>query len=61
MREREIDMTITDNARDGIRDDAEGAAAWRTFTPGPWQDAIDLRDFIQRNYEPYAGVSASMS
>src|SRR6187397_2496038 len=30
-------------------------AAWEGFTSGPWQDAIDVRDFIQRNYTPYAG------
>ena len=30
-------------------------AAWSGFTSGPWQDAIDVRDFIQRNYTPYAG------
>ena len=30
-------------------------AAWDGFTAGPWQDAIDVRDFIQRNYTPYAG------
>jgi formate C-acetyltransferase len=30
-------------------------AAWRNFEPGPWQDEIDVRDFIQRNYTPYTG------
>ncbi|MCC4909681.1 formate C-acetyltransferase [Microbacterium sp. cx-59] len=29
--------------------------AWRGFTSGPWQDGIDVRDFIQRNYTPYVG------
>ena len=29
--------------------------AWRGYVPGPWQDRIDVRDFIQRNYEPYEG------
>ena len=28
------------------------------FTSGPWQDEIDVRDFIQRNYTPYAGDAA---
>ncbi len=27
--------------------------AWRDFQPGRWSDTIDVRDFIQRNYEPY--------
>jgi formate C-acetyltransferase len=31
------------------------AAAWHGFTPGPWQERIDVRDFIQRNYAPYEG------
>jgi formate C-acetyltransferase len=29
--------------------------AWAGFTTGPWADAIDVRDFIQRNYTPYEG------
>jgi formate C-acetyltransferase len=30
-------------------------SAWRTFASGPWQDGIDVRDFIQRNYQPFLG------
>ena len=30
----------------------------RASPRGPWQDAIDVRDFIQRNYTPYAGDAA---
>ena len=30
-------------------------AAWTGFAAGPWQDGIDVRDFIQRNYTPYTG------
>lgn len=29
--------------------------AWAGFAPGPWSDAVDVRDFIQRNYAPYEG------
>ncbi|MCI5651419.1 MAG: formate acetyltransferase, partial [Ruminococcus bromii] len=29
--------------------------AWRSFTPGKWQEKIDVRDFIQKNYTPYTG------
>lgn len=29
--------------------------AWRGFREGEWQTTIDTRDFIQRNFEPYAG------
>ena len=29
---------------------------WEGFTLGKWsQDEVDVRDFIQRNYEPYEG------
>ena len=31
------------------------SGAWQGFTTGPWNDAIDVRDFIQRNYTPYEG------
>ena len=28
---------------------------WNGFVTGPWNDGIDVRDFIQRNYTPYVG------
>ena len=28
---------------------------WNGFVAGAWQDTIDVRDFIQQNYKPYAG------
>ncbi len=28
---------------------------WSQFQGGVWQDSIDVRDFIQQNYRPYAG------
>jgi len=31
------------------------ADGWRGFRTGIWQKRIDVRDFIQQNYEPYAG------
>ena len=31
------------------------SAAWDGFQPGEWQQRIDVRDFIQKNYQPYAG------
>jgi formate C-acetyltransferase len=35
---------------------AEGAApAWDGFRTGLWQNDINVRDFIQQNYEPYDG------
>ena len=42
----------TPPARTGTTD------AWRGFVTGPWQDAINVRDFIQRNYTPYVGDAA---
>ena len=38
--------------------DAKAAAAetaWRGFQSGIWCRQIDVRDFIQQNYEPYDG------
>src|SRR5262249_24594615 len=29
--------------------------AWEGFRPGLWQHEINVRDFIQQNYEPYEG------
>ncbi|WP_100343613.1 formate C-acetyltransferase [Compostimonas suwonensis] len=41
---------------DGTRSERqETTAGWEGFRPGPWQDSIDVRDFIQRNYTPYEG------
>ncbi|MBD7957084.1 formate C-acetyltransferase [Microbacterium sp. Sa4CUA7] len=35
--------------------------AWDGFTAGPWQDAIDVRGFIQANYTPYTGDAAFLA
>ena len=29
--------------------------AWKDFKEGNWTENIDVRDFIQKNYEPYDG------
>ncbi|WP_313621525.1 pyruvate formate lyase family protein, partial [Pantoea septica] len=31
------------------------AAAWEGFAEGEWQNSVNVRDFIQRNYTPYEG------
>lgn len=36
-------------------------AGWHGFTAGRWQDAIDVRDFIQRNYTPYTGDASFLT
>ena len=33
----------------------EMAKAWEGFIPGKWSEGIDVRDFIQKNYNPYYG------
>src|SRR5262245_54535347 len=41
----------------GQKEQSAGAAksAWKGFRAGLWQSQIDVRDFIQQNYEPYEG------
>ena len=34
---------------------------WRGFTAGVWQDEINVRDFIQKNYKEYTGDSGFLS
>ena len=41
--------TVTTTDRPGTEE------VWRGFVAGPWQDGVDVRDFIQRNYTPYTG------
>jgi formate C-acetyltransferase len=36
-------------------------AAWRGFASGLWQHEINVRDFIQQNYEPYHGDAAFLA
>jgi len=35
--------------------------AWKGFVPGSWQDTIDVRDFIIKNYTPYDGDESFLS
>lgn len=37
------------------------ANAWTGFTPGDWENRIDVRDFIQKNYTPYEGDGAFLA
>ncbi|PZD66273.1 formate C-acetyltransferase [Pantoea ananatis] len=34
---------------------AKLASAWQGFTQGEWQNSVNVRDFIQKNYTPYEG------
>jgi formate C-acetyltransferase len=38
-----------------IKPRQEAVRAWQGFKPGLWQKEINVRDFIQNNYEPYEG------
>jgi formate C-acetyltransferase len=38
-----------------------GASPWRGFQTGLWQKEINVRDFIQQNYEPYDGDDAFLT
>jgi len=35
--------------------------SWSHFTPGPWADTVNVRDFIVRNYLPYDGDEAFLA
>ena len=37
------------------------ALPWRTFVTGLWQKEINVRDFIQQNYQPYHGDGAFLA
>ncbi|WP_246955876.1 pyruvate formate lyase family protein [Brachybacterium sp. Marseille-Q7125] len=41
--------------------EAAGPDAWKGFAAGPWQEKIDVRDFIQRNYTPYDGDASFLA
>jgi len=53
-------MTIAAAPRpaDALDQDVTAAGAWRGFHDGPWQQGVNVRDFIQRNYTPYLGDGA---
>ncbi|GHG51661.1 formate acetyltransferase [Flavimobilis marinus] len=46
--------TVSHDDVAGTQDHAD-VPAWQGFNDGPWRDAIDVRDFVQRNYTPYEG------
>src|SRR5262249_44787539 len=39
----------------------DSQTAWQGFRPGIWRKQIDVRDFIQQNYEPYEGDEAFLA
>lgn len=40
---------------------ADATCAWRGFRGTLWQRDIDVRAFMQRNYEPYEGDGAFLA
>ncbi len=44
-----------------IEKTAVAEKAWRGYIPGEWRGAIDVRDFIQKNYTPYTGDSSFLT
>lgn len=52
-------MTTATTDRPGT--EAAGRDAWDGFAPGPWQERIEVRDFIQRNYTPYGGDASFLA
>lgn len=42
-------------------DNKQVAPEWEGFEPGNWQEEIDVRDFIQKNYTPYEGDAEFLS
>ena len=40
----------------GAKSQAKELDAWHGFTTVPWCTGIEVREFIQRNYHPYAGT-----
>jgi formate C-acetyltransferase len=42
-------------------DSASAQGQPRPFVAGPWQEQIDVRDFIQRNYLPYDGDASFLA
>ncbi|MFF0740938.1 formate C-acetyltransferase [Streptomyces sp. NPDC004111] len=53
-------MTATQEATVG-GEAGEAVAAWDGFQDGPWREAVDVRDFVQRNYAPYEGDAAFLA
>jgi formate C-acetyltransferase len=42
-------------------DSANAIPAWRGFRTGLWQNEVNVRDFIQQNYEPFDGTEAFLA
>ena len=45
-------MAVTESQEKNVD---EAPSPWNGFRTGLWQKEINVRDFIQQNYEPYEG------
>lgn len=54
-------MTIQLQAQEALFLNDHSAEAWKGFTPGPWQNQIDVRGFILANYAPYQGDASFLA
>lgn len=46
---------------DALTREAMIANPWRDFVAGPWQETVDVRNFIQLNYTPYTGDASFLA
>src|SRR5882672_6216195 len=47
-----VEMTTKAMRKENV---VESQDSWREFKGARWKRAIDVRDFIQQNYQPYEG------
>ena len=50
-----IPTTVTQSTADGV------TSPWKGFKSGLWQSEINVRDFIQQNYDPYEGDASFLA
>jgi formate C-acetyltransferase len=53
--------TVTPAAAERATDTSTTGDAWEGFRGGLWRDAVDVRDFVQNNYDPYEGDSSFLA
>jgi formate C-acetyltransferase len=53
--------TVTPAAAERATDTPTTGDAWEGFRGGLWRDAVDVRDFVQNNYDPYEGDSSFLA
>ncbi|GGH63457.1 formate C-acetyltransferase [Rothia aerolata] len=56
-------MTVTADRAQASEFDSNDpkAEAWKGFVGGEWQNHVDVRDFIMRNYTPYEGDASFLA